>query len=65
MYTGDKVKYLNADKVPDSLQEYIAVMRKNAEGFRLNCIREVRGCCEELSGMAPKISQRIFSMISR
>lgn len=39
IYVGDKAKFLNADKIPDNLQEYLQTIKKNAEAFRLNSIR--------------------------
>jgi len=40
IYTGDKASHLTgADKIPDFLRDYITNMKKNAEDFRLNCVR--------------------------
>ena len=46
IYVGDKAKYLTGnDKIPDFLRLYIATMKKTAEDFRLNSIRELRESC--------------------
>lgn len=60
---GDKVKFLNADKIPDNLHEYMVALRKNAEGFRLNSIRDLRTSCAGLSEMTKQISERVFESI--
>ena len=62
---GDKAKFLNADKVPDNLEEYLYSIRKNAEGFRLNCIRDLRASCAEVSDLTLKISELLFSSIQQ
>lgn len=43
IYVGDKAKYLTGtDKLPDFLRIYIANMKKSANDFKLNSIRELR-----------------------
>lgn len=65
IYTAEnKMKYITgADKIPDFLRDYIANMKKNAENFRLNCVRELRELCLELASFSGSISDCIFNVL--
>ncbi|KRX00539.1 hypothetical protein PPERSA_04560 [Pseudocohnilembus persalinus] len=61
LYTGEKARFLTgADKIPDYLRTYLQGMQKKASDFRLQCIRDLRNSCEELSELTPKISEMIL-----
>ena len=46
--------------MPDFLRGYIANMKKNAETFRLNCIRELRATCLRLSDLSARITSSVL-----
>lgn len=57
IYVGDKAKYLTGnDKIPDFLRNYIKNMKKNAEDFRVSCIRDLRESCNKLSDLSKCIA---------
>lgn len=61
LYVGDKAKYLTgADKIPDFLRDYIANMKKNAESFRLNSIRDLRASCAHLVELSERITRNVI-----
>ncbi len=64
IYTGDKAKYINGnDKLPDFLRLYIQNMRKNAEQFRQESIRNLRESCGKLAAIANNIIELYFHSI--
>jgi hypothetical protein len=64
IYAGEKAKYLTgADKCPEYLRAYIDNMRRNLDEFKIQSIRDLRNSCEELSALAPRISEMMFGAI--
>lgn len=58
IYIGPNSKFLTGtDKIPDYLRNYLANMRKQAETFRISCVRYLRNSCEEISLISKEISQ--------
>jgi golgin subfamily A member 4 len=64
IYTGDKAKYITGnDKLPDFLRTYIYNMRKNAESFRQECVRNLRESCNRFTSLAGSLADLFFSSL--
>jgi hypothetical protein len=64
IYVGDKAIHIKgADKLPDFLRLYIQNMRKNAEEFRQESIRNLRASCNKLSAITNNIIEFYFHSI--
>lgn len=64
LYTGDNAKYLTGnDKIPDYLQAYLESMKRQAEEFRINTIRELRESCLSLLSLCEILPKAVFSFL--
>ena len=64
IYSGTNSKFLTGtDKIPDYLRIYLGNMKKQAEDFRISCVRYLRNSCEELSQLSKEISQMVIESI--
>ena len=64
-YQGDDAKWLvGNDKIPEFLSKYLEKANKEAENFRINCVRYLRTTCIDLVNLCEKIPESIFSYIT-
>lgn len=64
IYTGANSKFLTGtDKIPDYLRVYLGNMKKQAEDFRISCVRYLRNSCEDLSQLSKEISQMVIESV--
>lgn len=61
LYTGENLKYLEGqDKIPRYLSIFLEQMKKQAEGFRINQVRQLRTLCLKLVEIAEHIPRCVF-----
>ena len=64
IYTGPNTKFLTGtDKIPDYLRNYLINMKKQAEDFRISCVRYLRNSCEETSRFSKETSQMVLESL--
>jgi len=64
IYIGTNIKFLTGtDKIPDYLRNYLINMKKQAEDFRISCVRYLRNSCDEVSQFSKEISQMVMESI--
>ena len=66
LYTGDNVKWLvGNDKIPEYLTIYLEGMKRSAEEFRINSIRDLRETCLELVELCQMIPRAVFGFLEK
>lgn len=65
LYTGDNAKYLvGNDKIPEYLSSFLDHMKKQAEEFKISCVRELRSSSLKLLDLCQEIPKSISYYIS-
>jgi len=61
LYTGENAKFLvGADKIPEYLSAFLEGMKKQAEEFRISCVRLLRNSALQLVEMCQLVPRAVF-----
>ena len=64
LYTGDNLKYLEgADKIPHYLAVFLEHMKKQAEDFKINMVRQLRTSAQRLQDLCQEIPKSAFNYL--
>lgn len=65
LYTGENAKYLvGNDKIPEYLSLFLDHMKKQAEEFKINCVRELRTSALKLLDLCQEIPRSVFNYLA-
>ena len=63
IYVGNYAKYLNADKLPDSLVTFLEDVKREMEIMRLHCVKDLRTFCQNLYKFSLEIPECVCKYI--
>lgn len=56
---------VGAEKIPEYLTSFMEGMRRQAEDFRIGCVRQLREACQNLVKVCLIIPQAVFNFLGR
>lgn len=64
LYVGDNIKYLEGnDKIPQYLSIFLEHMKKQAEDFKINMVRQLRTSSQRLQNLCQEIPKSAYNYL--